>query len=310
MGGVSRLRCGEFAIYKAYVLLALTTLFWAGNSIAGKLAVGHASPMVLVTARWASVMVVLYLLKRGQIAADWQAIRPRLCYLLLLGALGFTVFSVALYYALVYTTAINTSILQGGMPLFVFAASFVLFSSRISVEQAAGFVFSFIGVVVIAMRGELANLIGLDINFGDALMLVAVMAYGIYTAALRSKPQMHWTSLIFILCVGATMVSLPMLAFEAAQGETILPDARGWAVIAYVVIFPSLIGQVFYIRAVELIGANRAGLFINLLPVWGALLAVTILGEEFHLYHAVALMAILAGISLAEYGGRKLSRQE
>lgn len=310
MGGVSRLRCGEFAIYKAYVLLALTTLFWAGNSIAGKLAVGHASPMVLVTARWASVMVVLYLLKRGQIAADWQAIRPRLCYLLLLGALGFTVFSVALYYALVYTTAINTSILQGGMPLFVFAASFVLFSSRISVEQAAGFVFSFIGVVVIAMRGELANLIGLDINFGDALMLVAVMAYGIYTAALRSKPQMHWTSLIFILCVGATLVSLPMLAFEAAQGETILPDALGWAVIAYVVIFPSLIGQVFYIRAVELIGANRAGLFINLLPVWGALLAVTILGEEFHLYHAVALMAILAGISLAEYGGRKLSRQE
>src|SRR3546814_5692828 len=95
---------------------------------------------------------------------------------------------------------------------------------------------------------------------------------------------MHWTSLIFILCLGATLASLPMLAFEAAQGQTIFPDPRGWAVIAYVVIFPSLIGQVFYIRAVELIGANRAGLFINLLPVWGALLAVTILGEEFHLY--------------------------
>jgi drug/metabolite transporter (DMT)-like permease len=310
LDGLPRLRCGETAIYKAYILLALTTLFWAGNSIAGKLAVGHASPMVLVTLRWAGVMVVLYLLKRGQIAADWTAIRLRLGYLLLLGTLGFTVFSVALYYALIYTTAINTSILQGGMPLFVFAASFMLFSSRISAEQAAGFAFSFLGVIVIAMRGDLANLIGLDINVGDALMLIAVMAYGIYTAALRSKPQMHWTSLIFILCVGATLASLPMLALEAARGQTILPDTRGWAVIAYVVVFPSLIGQVFYIRAVELIGANRAGLFINLLPVWGALLAVTILGEEFHLYHAVALMAILAGISLAEYGGRRLSKQE
>src|SRR3546814_3717135 len=81
LGLLPRLRCGEIAIYKAYILLALTTLFWAGNSIAGKLAVGHASPMVLVTLRWASVMVVMYLFKREQIAADWQAIRPRLGYL-------------------------------------------------------------------------------------------------------------------------------------------------------------------------------------------------------------------------------------
>src|SRR3546814_1516257 len=82
LGLLPRLRCGEITIYKAYVLLALTTLFWAGNSIAGKLAVGHVSPMVLVTVRWASVMAVLYLFKRRQIAADLQAIRPRLCYLL------------------------------------------------------------------------------------------------------------------------------------------------------------------------------------------------------------------------------------
>ncbi len=309
MSGSLRLRCGEIVIYKAYALLALTTLFWAGNSIAGKLAVGHASPMVLVTARWASVMVVLYVFKRGQIAADWQMIRSRLRYLLVLGALGFTVFSVALYYALVYTTAINASILQGGMPLFVFAASFILFSSRISIEQAIGFVFSFVGVLLIAMRGELINLIELDINFGDALMLVAVMAYGVYTAALRSKPQIHWTSLLFTLCLGATLASLPLLGVEAIRGETILPDVRGWTAISYIVIFPSLVAQVFYIQAVELIGANRAGLFINLLPAWGTLLAVTILREEFHFYHAAALIMILAGISLAEYGGRKLSRQ-
>lgn len=266
--------------------------------------------MVLVTVRWAVVMVVLYLFKRRQIAADWQAIRPRLGYLLFLGALGFTGFSVSLYYALIYTTAINSSILQGGMPLFVFAASFILFSSRISMGQAVGFVFSFIGVIVIAMRGELSNLISLDINFGDALMLVAILAYGIYTAALRSKPRMHWTSLMFILCMGATLAALPLLAFEVAQGETILPDMQGLVAIIYIVIFPSLIAQVMYIQAVELIGANRAGLFINLLPVWGALLAVTVLGEAFHFYHALALVMILAGIGLAEYAGRKLSRRE
>lgn len=293
------------AIYKAYALLALATLFWAGNSIAGKWVVGHASPMMLVTIRWMSLLVLLYVFKRQQIAEDWAVIRSRLAYLLWLGALGFTVFSVALYYALIYTTAINASILQGSTPLFVFAASFVLFSSRISWAQALGFACSFVGVIVIAVRGELDNLLSLNINFGDALMFVAVLAYGIYTAALRSKPKMHWTSLMFILCLGATLSALPMLAIEAVQGKTILPDSQGWMAILYIVIFPSLLSQVFYIRAVELIGANRAGLFINLLPVWGALLAITLVGEAFHLYHGIALVMIMLGIGFAEYGGKR-----
>lgn len=295
--------------YKAYTLLALTTLFWAGNLIAGKLAVGHASPMVLVTIRWASVMVALYIFQRRQIVEDWPALRPRLGHLLFLGALGFTGFSVALYYALIFTTAINSGILQGGMPLFVFCTSFFLFASRIVVQQAIGFMISFIGVIVITIRGDFDNLIALNINFGDALILVAIVSYGFYTAALRNKPQVHWTTLMFVLCVGATLAALPLLVLEMLQGATIFPGTQGWSAIIYIVIFPTLLGQVFYIRAVELIGANRAGLFINLLPVWGALMAVTIIGEEFHVYHGVALTMVLAGIGLAEYGGRKLSPQ-
>ncbi|QIM50056.1 DMT family transporter [Pusillimonas sp. DMV24BSW_D] len=297
-------------IYKAYALLALATLFWAANSIAGKFAVGHVSPMIIVTIRWASVMVALYLFKKDQIAADWAVIRPRLSYLLVLGAIGFTGFSVALFYALIYTTAVNASIMQGGTPLFVFAASFILFSSRIVKEQALGFILSFFGVIIVAVQGELANLFALNINFGDALMLLAILSYGVYTAALRSKPSIHWTSLMFVLCLGATLASLPLLVIEAAQGATQLPDAQGWLAVAYIIIFPSLLGQVFFIRAVELIGGNRASLFINLLPIWGALLAVTLVGETFHLYHATALVLIFAGIGLAEYGGRKLSRRK
>lgn len=295
---------------KAYVLLALATLFWAGNSVAGKLAVGHVSPMVVVTIRWASVMLALYVFNQKQIAADWSVIRPRLGYLFVVGTLGFTGFSVGLYYALIYTTAINASILQGGLPLFVFCASFMLFSTRIVKEQAIGFIISFIGVIVIAAQGELANLITLNFNFGDLLVLAAIFSYGIYTAVLRSKPQVHWTSLMFFLCLAATLSSLPLLAIEVTQDADIWPDTQGWMVVAYIVIFPTLLGQVFYIRAVELIGANRAGLFVNLLPVWGAILAVVAIGEAFHRYHAVALVLILVGIGLAEVGGRKLSRRE
>lgn len=290
----------------AYLLLALTTLFWAGNSIAGKFAVGHVSPMVLVTVRWLAVALALLLFYRDYIIADWAVIRSRLPYLLIMGALGFTLFSVPLYYALVYTTAINVSILQGSMPMYVFLASFVMFSSRIVKEQALGFLVSFIGVILVAVQGHFENLLQLNINIGDVLILLAMLAYAIYTAALRSKPALHWTSLMFALCMGASITSIPMLAVETWQGATIWPDAEGLWVLLYVIIFPSLISQIFFIRAVELIGPNRAGLFINLLPGWGALLAVALVGETFHPYHAVALVLILAGIGLAEYGARRL----
>lgn len=296
----------ETSARTAYLLLALTTLFWGGNSIAGKLAVGHVSPMILVTVRWLSVAVALYLFGRQHIAADWKVLRSRLSFLLGMGALGFTGFSVCVYYALIHTSALNASLLQGSMPLFVFLASFLLFSTRIAKEQALGFILSFIGVIVVAVQGQLGNLVRLNVNMGDALMIIAVAAYAVYTAALRSKPRMHWISLMFALCVGASITSLPLLLVEMQQGATILPDARGWMVIAYVVAFPTLLSQIFYIRAVELIGPNRAGLFINLLPIWGALLAVGLLDEDFHGYHALALAMILAGIGLAEYGGRKV----
>lgn len=260
--------------------------------------------MVIVTVRWVILMAGLYACNSRRVAADWPVIRPRLGYLLLLGALGFTGFSALLYYALIYTSAINSAILQGGMPLFVFCASFFLFGSRVSLKQLIGFLISFIGVVAIAARGDFGNLLELDVNFGDALMLVAIISYGIYTAALRSKPQVHWASLMVVLCLGGTLASLPFLVLEAVQGTFVVPDLFGWAVIAYIVIFPSLLGQVFHIRSIELIGANRAGLFANLLPIWGALLAVVLLGEAFHFYHGVALVMILAGIGLAEYSRR------
>ncbi|KRA00377.1 hypothetical protein ASD64_02085 [Mesorhizobium sp. Root157] len=291
----------------AYLLLLLTMLFWAGNAIAGKLAVGHVSPMILTASRWGFTLAILAVVGRRQLAADWPVIRQRIWFLLLMGMLGFTIFSVAMYCALLYTTATNVSIEQGGMPLFVFAMSFVLFRTRTTAAQIVGFALSFVGVIVTATHGEIERLVHLDMNFGDALMLLAILTYGIYTAALRHKPQVHWMSLMAALCLGAFLSAIPFVFAEAQAGATILPDARGWAIIAYVVLFPSLIAQAFYIRGVELIGANRAGLFINFLPLWGALLAVLILGEDFQPYHAVAMVLVLGGVLIAEYSGRKVA---
>jgi drug/metabolite transporter (DMT)-like permease len=292
---------------KAYILLLLTTLFWGGNAIAGKLAVGHVSPMLLTASRWGLAFVLLLPFSLPRLRHDWPLIRKNFWLLSALGALGFTIFNVALYTAVYFTTAINVSIEQAGIPMVIFLANFVLFRLRVTWAQLAGLFLTIVGILFTASHGQPARLLVLDVNFGDALMLASVLVYSAYTVALRVKPNIHWQSTMTMLCGAAFASSLPFVAGEFWLGSGILPDAQGWGVIVYTVIFPSILSQVFYIRGVELIGANRAGLFINLVPIFGSLLSILILGEELHAYHAVAMALVLGGIWLAEHGGRKMA---
>ncbi|SFT43239.1 DMT family transporter [Mesorhizobium sp. YR577] len=291
----------------AYLLLILTTLFWGGNAVAGKLAVGHISPMLLTTIRWGLAMTVLLFIGRARLKHDWPVVRRHLWLLTALGGLGFTVFNMALYTALIYTTAINASIEQAGMPMLIFAANFLLFRLHVTWAQIVGFVLSVVGIVFTATHGEPQRLLELDVNFGDALMLIAVLVYSAYTVALRFKPAIHWQSLMIMLTGTAFVTSVPFAVAEFWTGNAIVPDGQGWAIVLFTVVFPSLLAQIFYIRGVELIGANRAGLFINLVPIFGTLLSIVILGEDFHLYHAVAMALVLGGIGLAEHSGRKMA---
>jgi drug/metabolite transporter (DMT)-like permease len=291
----------------AYPLLLLTTLFWGGNAVAGKFAVGHVSPMLLTTARWGFALIILLVIGWPKLKADWPTIRRKALYLMALGGVGFSLFNIALYSAVAYTSAINVSIEQAGIPMLIFIGNFLLFRLHASLAQITGFLVSLVGVALTASHGDPARLLALDLNFGDALMLGAVIAYAGYTMALRFKPNVHWLSLMIALTAGAFITSLPFTAVEVAAGSAILPDARGWGVIFYTTIFPSIVAQIFYVRGVELIGANRAGLFVNLVPVFGTLLSVVVLGEAFYAYHAVALVLVLGGIWLAETGGRKVA---
>jgi drug/metabolite transporter (DMT)-like permease len=291
--------------YLAYLLLLLTMLFWGGNAVAGKLATGHVSPLLLTSLRWGLAVAVLAAFAGRKLQEDWPAIVRRLPLLCGLGALGFTVFSALMYSALNFTSAINVSIEQAVMPMVIFVMNFLLFRLRVTWLQGVGFVMSLVGVAVVASHGELARLAALDVNLGDALMLLAVLIYGGYTVALRFKPDIHWVSMITVLSTAAFLTSIPFVGWEYASGRMILPDAEGWAIAAFTAIFPSLLGQVLYIRGNELIGGNRAGLFVNLVPIFGTVLSVLLLGEIFEGYHAIAFVLVLGGIWLAEQSGRK-----
>lgn len=290
---------------QAYIFLCLTTLFWGGNAVASRLAVGHVSPMMLTTLRWILSSSLLVFFAWPHLKRDWPAIRAKLPLLAFLGMMGFTGFNALFYSSAQFTSAINIAIEQGAIPMVIFVVNFLLFRLRVTSLQVAGFMLSLVGVAIVASHGEFARLLDLDVNFGDALMLVAVLLYAAYTVGLRLKPDIHWLSLMFVLSLFALLASFPLVAWEAATDRLIVPDAQGWMVVGYVVVFPSLLAQSLYIRGNELIGGNRAGLFINLVPIFGTLLSIVILGEEFFAYHAVALTLVLGGIWLAEHSGRK-----
>ncbi|MBZ7923161.1 DMT family transporter [Ensifer adhaerens] len=287
---------------RAYFYLCITALFWGGNSVAGKMAVGHVSPMMLTTLRWVFALIVILVLMTPQIRRDWDKIRQHWLQLLAYGAIGFTTFNALLYSALKYTSAINAVILQAGIPMLIFLFNFVLFRTRASIAQVIGFTVTLIGVLVTAAHGDISSLLTLEFNFGDALMIVACVVYAGYTVALRYKPTMHWQSFIAAPAFGALLSALPLLFWEIGSGTAVVPDTTGWVIVLYAAIFPSLMSQVLYVRGVEMIGANRAGLFINAIPVFGTLLSVMLIGETFHLFHLVALLLVLGGIAVAERG--------
>lgn len=285
----------------AWLMLVLTTLFWSGNAVAGKFAVGEVSPMLLTWLRWTLAASLMIVVARHHLRQDWPVMRKHLPYLAMMGALGFTGFSGLLYSGLIRTTAINATIIQAGMPMFIFVLNLVIFRTASRPLQLVGYTTTLVGVAIAAGQGDLLALASLGINHGDLMIIAAAVIYASYSVALRSKPRVHWQSLLAALLTAASFAALPLAIIEAQTAAFIWPDSpTAWTVVAYTTIFPSLLSQAFFIRANEIIGSNAAGLFLNLIPINGALLSVALLGEQFHLYHAVALVLVLGGIALAQ----------
>ena len=212
---------------QAYIILCITTLIWGGNTVAGKMAVGHVSPMMLTGLRWVIACTVLLIFAAPQVRRDFPVIRRNWLLLLGYGTVGFTAFNAFLYSALQYTSAINAVIEQAGIPMVIFVMNYVLFRTAFSLAQIAGFTLTLGGVALTASHGDLTTLLSLDLNQGDAMMMAAVLVYAGYTVALRFKPENHWKSLIAISALGALISSIPLVIWEFSTGRMIWPDMAG-----------------------------------------------------------------------------------
>src|ERR1700744_3956191 len=228
-----------------YLLLSLTSLFWAGNIVLARFVAGHVPPMTLSCVRWIGAFILLWPLAKDHLRRDWPVLRAHWPLLLLLSATGFAFNNTASYMALQYTQALNALLIQSSGPLFVALWSLVLFGIRLTWAQLAGIAISLAGVLTILLRGDLGALATIGFNKGDLLFASAVLAFGLYSAVMTRRPVTHPLSLITFTMACGSLMLVPFAAWEMISGFPPKVDLLTAATFAYAVIFPSTLAYLF-----------------------------------------------------------------
>jgi drug/metabolite transporter (DMT)-like permease len=291
---------GKWFWHSPHLLLTCATLSWAGHAIGARIAVGEVSPLLLMQLRWLFCFLILFMVFSKQMRLYWPIVRQRWRYVALMGGGGLAGFTALFSLGAQHTTAVNLGITQGAIPAFVMVFGMLLFGTRIGRLQFLGLLVSLCGVAVLITGGQIAMLLTLTFNVGDLMMIAACFCYALYVLHLGKRLEMPPIIMVAYFSVSAFVALTLFTIGEAAAGQLVQPSLTGLAVILYCAIFPSILSQTFFMRGVELIGATRAGLYVNLVPVFAAFMAMGILSESMYGYHITALIMVVAGIALAE----------
>jgi drug/metabolite transporter (DMT)-like permease len=283
----------------AYLLLILTAFFWAGNSVVARGIHETVPPIALAWLRWTIASLIILPVAWPHLKRDLPVMRANWRILLLLGMVGTGTFIAIYYYGISKTSAINALVINSALPILIPIAAFALYRERINRFQAFGIGLSLIGVLTVLSKGDPSVLAALDLNQGDLWVLCAMGVWAMYTALLRKQPAIHWLSFAAITFCVASLVNLPLFIGEHLLFRQIHWTREAALAILYVSTLPSVVAQIFYIRGVALIGGNRAGVFMHLIPMFGAIMAILFLGETLHPFHLTGFALILAGVWLA-----------
>ncbi len=280
------------------LLLMLAVLFWAGNFVTGRAIRDDIPPVTLAFYRWFFATIIAFFLARNHLKKDLPALLEKKWVLIILSITGITSFNTLVYIGLQSTVAINALLLQSVLPVSIVGFSFILFRDPVRLGQLLGILVSMLGVVFIAAQGDIEILKSLELNKGDVLVFAAMILYAVYSVLLRKRPNVHPMSFISATFLIGTIFLLPSYVFEL-QREVPQLNLLTFSVFAYVAVFPSIVSYLCFNRGVELIGANRAGSFLHLMPVFGSIMAILFLGEQLFWFHLVGVMCIGLGIKFA-----------
>lgn len=291
---------GLYTLYP-YGLLMLAALCWAGNIVVARGVIDLIPPIGFAFWRWtvASLMVLPFGLghivrQREKIAKNWKS-------LLLLALLGISGFNTLLYTAVHTTTAINGALIQTTMPAVIILISLILYREKSTWHQLAGVLLCTAGAAIIVLRGSLVMLLQLNFVTGDFLIIGAVGLYALYSVLLRERPAIHPLAFLAVTFSLGALGLLPFYLGELSVTGPLDLDLRVAGSIAFVAICPSIVAYFCWNHGVQLIGANRAGLFINLIPVFASVLAITFLGESMHWFHFAGMALIFGGVLICHF---------
>jgi drug/metabolite transporter (DMT)-like permease len=290
---------GRWLANQPYLLLCITAMGWAGNAIVGRLAAGHIPPATLAFLRWGLAFLIILPFAWKHLVQDWGAIRARLGTMILLSVTGIGAFTYLQYWALEYTTALNTLLLQSAGPLFVALWSLILLGIRLTPAQAFGIAVSLVGVLVILLHGDLAALASIEFNKGDIIFTVAMAIFGFYSALSVKRPQIHGLSFVAFTFAGGSACMVPFLIWELVSRPLMQLDTANLLTLGYVAVFPSTLAYLCFNRGLQLIGANRTAPFFHVVPVFGSVMAMVFLGERPQLFHVIGFALVLSGVFVA-----------
>jgi drug/metabolite transporter (DMT)-like permease len=287
--------------YLAYTLLICTTLIWSINFIIGKFAyLFEVPPLSLNFLRWSLVWILLFPFTYKEIFSNIRLIRKNIIYLTILAITSVSAFNSLVYLALNYTQAIDTILMISIIPVFVLFLSSILGVEKFSIFQLLGLIVSFVGVLVIFSNADLNKILNLNFNIGNAWMLLAVFCWALYSSLLKkNKLPFSTLGLVEILASIGLIFLIPQFIGEQMYGKEIKFNKAFFLILSFVTLFASIGAYYSWNKAIELIGPNRASIFLHLMPVFGVILAIVLLKEKFQMYHFIGATFIVTGIYLS-----------
>jgi Permeases of the drug/metabolite transporter (DMT) superfamily len=285
----------------AYILLILTTLFWSGNFIVGKAASTYEiPPFSLNFYRWLFAGLILLPFTLKEILIKRSYIFQNIGFFIILGITSITIFNSTVYYSLYYMQVISGVLMISTIPVWIMFISSILGIEKTNKYQILGVVLSLLGVLFIITKSDLNLIKNLDFNRGDLIMATGMFAWALYSALLKKKTyEISQITLLEVVIIAGLIFLIPVYILEMNFGKQIIMGKPFILTLSYVVIFPGLASFFFWIKGIDIIGANRAGVFLHLMPVFGAIMAIILFDEKFMVYHILGALFIIAGITLS-----------
>mgnify|MGYP001475068896 CR=1 FL=1 len=285
----------------AYIFLILTTLFWSGNFIVGKAAsFFEIPPFTLNFYRWLFAWLILAPFTLNEIILKKNYIIKNIKLIIILGITSITIFNSIVYYSLNFTQVISGVLMISTIPVMIIIFCWLFKIEKTNIYQILGVIFSLLGVIVIITKANTAVLFNLNFNKGDLWMVVAMFSWAMYSALLRKKKfELSQLSLLQTIISAGLIFLLPAYLTELALGYRANLHLPFVLTLTYVVIFPGLASFIFWIKGISIIGSNRAGIFLHLMPIFSTILAIIIFKEKFMSYHLIGAILIITGIVLS-----------